>query len=105
MEVEADKPNEVFDALKNCFRPESNQTLARFKFRSMEQIQHQAVDAYMSQLRLTLPECKYKNDADELPKDQFIVGIFNKEIQDHLLGEISETDNSVIGPKDSMYDS
>ena len=49
----------------------------------------------MSQLRLSLPECKYGNDSNELLKDQFIFGLFNKEIQDHLLGEISETDNSV----------
>ena len=49
----------------------------------------------MSELRLALPECKYQNDADELLKDQFIFGIHNKEIQDHLLGEIKETDNSV----------
>ena len=49
----------------------------------------------MSELRLALSESKYKNDADELLKDQFIFGIENKEIQDHLLGEISETDNSV----------
>ena len=49
----------------------------------------------MSELRLALPECKYRNDADELLKGQFIFGIYNKEIQDHLLGEINETDNSV----------
>ena len=36
-----------------------------------------------------------KNDVDELLKDQFIFGICNKEIQEHLLGEIKETDNSV----------
>ena len=49
----------------------------------------------MSELRLALPECKYKNDIDELLKNQFIFGIENKEIQDHLLGEISLTGNSV----------
>ena len=49
----------------------------------------------MSELWLALPECKYKNYAYELLKDQFIFGIVNKEIQDHLLGEIEETDNSV----------
>ena len=49
----------------------------------------------MSQLRLALPECKFKNDADDLLKGQFIFGIHNKEVQDYLLGEISETDNSV----------
>ena len=55
----------------------------------------QSCDTYMSQLRLALPECKYKHDSDELLKDQFIFGIHNKEIQYHLLGELSETDNSV----------
>ena len=49
----------------------------------------------MSELCLALPECKYKNNVDELLKDQFIFGIENREIQDHLLGEISETDNSI----------
>ena len=49
----------------------------------------------MSALWLAFPECKYKNDADELLKDQFIFGIENKEIHDHLLGEMSETDNIV----------
>ena len=95
--VEADTgtTDEVFDALEKVFRPESNQTMARFKFRNMTQNAHQSVDAYMSQLRLALPECKFKNDSDDLLKDQFIFGIHNKEIQDHLLGEISETDNSV----------
>ena len=61
----------------------------------MKQNQCQSVDAYMSQLRLALPECNFKNDFNDLLKDQFIFGIENKEIQDQLLGEISETDSSV----------
>ena len=95
--VEADTgtADEVFDALEKVFRPESNQTKACFKFRNMKQNAHQSVDAYMSQLRLALPECKFKNDSDDLLKDQFIFGIHSKEIQDHLLGEISETGNSI----------
>ena len=60
--VEADTgtPDEVFDALEKVFRPESNQTMAHFKFRNMKQSQCQSIDAYMSQLRLALPECKYQ---------------------------------------------
>ena len=85
----------MFEALEKVFRPESNQTLAHFKFRNMKQKASQTCDAYMSELRLALPECKYRNDSDELLKDQFIFGIYDKEIQDHLLGEIKETDNSV----------
>ena len=95
VELDVNIPIEVFEALEKVFRPESNQTLSRFKFRNMKQGASQNCDSYMSGLRLALPECKYRNDADELLKDQFIFGIYNKEIQDHLLGEIKETDNSV----------
>ena len=95
IESNIDTPVEVFEALEKVFRPESNQTLSRFKFRNMKQGASQNCDSYMSSLRLALPECRYRNDADELLKDQFIFGIHNKEIQDHLLGEIKETDNSV----------
>ena len=93
LEIEADKPEEVYEALEKIFRQESNQTLARFKFRSMKQQQPESIDAYMSKLQLALPECKYKNDSDELLKDQFLFGMYDKEIQDHLLGE---SDSSLI---------
>ena len=95
VESDVSKPEEVFGMLEKVSRPESNQTSARFKFRNMKQKASQTCDSYMSELRLALPECRYRNDAVELLKDQFIFGIHNKEIQDHLLGEIKETDNSV----------
>ena len=95
VDAQIDNTQEVFEALAKVFRPESNQTLARFKFRNLKQKGSQTCDAYMSELRLALPECKYKNDSDELLKNQFIFVIHNKHIQDHVLGEIKETDNSV----------
>ena len=95
VEVEISTPDEVFQALEKVFRPESNQTLARFKFPNMKQKASQTCDSYTSELRLALAECKYRNDANELLKDQFIFGVYNKEIQDHLLGKINETNNSV----------
>ena len=97
VDTQINNTDEVFEALEKVFRPESNLTLARFKFRNMKQkASHlQTCGAYMLELRLALPECKHRNDADELLKDQFIFGIYNKEIQDHLLGEIKENDNSV----------
>ena len=95
VESDVSTTEEVFGTLEKVFRPESNQTLAHFKFRNMTQKSSQMCDSYLSQLWLGLPECRYRNDADELFKDQFIFGIHNKEIQDHLLGKIKETDNSV----------
>ena len=47
---------EVFKALEKVFRPESNQTLAGFKFQNLKQKGSQSCDAYMSELRLASPE-------------------------------------------------
>ena len=95
VESDVSTTDEVFQALEKVFRPESNQTLAQFKFQNMKQKASQTCDSYMSELILALPECKYRNDANELLKDQFIFGTDNKEIQDHLHDKIKETDNSV----------
>ena len=95
VESDVNTLNKVFGALEKVFRPETNQTLLHFKFRNMKQGAFQNCNSYISGQRLALPECRYKDDADELLIGQFILGIYNKEIQDHLLGEIKGTDNSV----------
>ena len=93
MGVELDRPKTVFDSLERIFRPESNQTLSRFKFRGLKQKQSQSCDSYMSELRLAIVECRYPDIVqDELLKDQYIFGLCIKEIQDHLLGEIVAED-------------
>ena len=45
-----DKPSPVFKTLESIFRPESNQTLSRFKFRGLKQKQSQSCDRHMSEL-------------------------------------------------------
>ena len=93
MGVELDRPKTVFDNLERIFRPESNQTLSRFKFRGLKQKQAQSCDSYMSELRLAIVECRYPDIVqDKLLKDQYIFGLCIKEIQDHLLGEIVAED-------------
>ena len=93
MGVELDRPITVFDNLEKIFRPESNQTLSRFKFRGLKQKQSQSCDSYMSELHLPIVECRYPDIVqDELLKDQYIFGLCIKEIQDHLLGEIVTED-------------
>ena len=49
-----DKPSTVFKTLESMFRPESNQTLSRFKFQGLKQKQSQSCDGYMSELRLAI---------------------------------------------------
>ena len=95
MGVELDRSKTVFDNLEKIFRPESNQTLSRFKFRGLKQKQSQSCDSYMSELCLAIVECRYPDIVqDELLKDQYIFGLCIKEIQDHLLGEIVAEDTS-----------
>ena len=52
VESDVSTPEEVFGMLEKVFRPESNKTLARFKFRNMKQKASQMCDSYMSELRL-----------------------------------------------------
>ena len=82
MNVNLDKPDTVFEILESIFRPESNQTLSRFKFRGLKQCQSQSCDTYMAELCLNIVEYKYPNTVqDELLKDQFIFGVCIKEVQ------------------------
>ena len=93
--IKLDMSKTVFDSLESIFRPESNQTLCRFKFRGLKQRQGQACDSYMSELCLAIVECCYPDEVqDELLKDQYIFGLGIKEIQHHLLGEIVTEDSA-----------
>ena len=95
MVIELDRPRTVFDSLEKIFHPESNQTLSCFKFRGLKQKAAQSCDSYMSELRLSIVECRYPDIVqDELLKDQFIFCLVIKEIKDHLLGEIVVEDSS-----------
>ena len=94
MGITLESPRTVFDSLEKIFRPESNQTLSRFKFHGLKQRHGQNCDTYMSELRLSIVECRYPEIVqDELLKDQFIFGLAIKEVQDHLLGEIKAEDS------------
>ena len=84
-------PKEIYDALEKIFRPESNDTIVMFRSSSMKQKQGQSVDAYLSDLRLMIPECNYHRDTlDDLLKDQFIFGITIKEIQNSFLVKLPQ---------------
>ena len=73
MGVRLDRTKTVFENLEKKFRPESNQTLSRFKFCGMKQKQGQNCDTYMSELRLSIVKCRYQDIVqDKLLKDQFI---------------------------------
>ena len=95
MGIVLDRPKTMFDSLENIFRPESNQTLSRFKFRGIKQKSGLSCDSYMSELHLAIVECKYPDQVqDELLKDQYIFSLGMKKIQDHLLGKIVTEDSA-----------
>ena len=53
VESDVNTSDEVFGTLEKVFRPESNQTLSRFKFRNMKQKASQNCDSYMSRVEVS----------------------------------------------------
>ena len=43
------EPKEVYNALENIFRPESNATMSKFQFRSLKQKSDQNVDSFLAE--------------------------------------------------------
>ena len=85
-----DAPDMIFTALCDVFRPIGNCTMSKFKFKSLKQKQGSTVDAYMAELKVLICECGYDENMQAiLLKDQFIFGVTVREIQEHLLNEIS----------------
>ena len=86
-----DAPETIFTALHEVFRPIGNHTMSRFKFKSLKQKQGSTVDAYMAELKVLIRECDYEDDMKTiLLKDQFILGVTVREIQEHLLNRIGD---------------
>ena len=54
-----DKPDTIFDALRDVFRLIGNRTMSRFKFKSLKQKQGATVDAYMAELKVLIKDCEY----------------------------------------------
>ena len=86
-----DEPDTIFHALRDVFRPIENRMMSRFKFKSLKQKQGATVDAYMAELKVSIKECSYEQNMQNiLLKDQFIFGVTVHEIQDHLLNDIED---------------
>ena len=76
-----DKPNTIFDALRDVFRLIGNRAMSRFKFKSLKQKQGSTVDAYMAELEVLIKECGYEENMQNiLLQDQVIFSVTIREI-------------------------
>ena len=65
--------------------------MSQVKFKSLKQKQGSTVDAYMAELKVLICECGYDDNMQTmLLKDEFIFGVSVREIQEHLLNEITD---------------
>ena len=65
--------------------------MSQFKFKSLKQKQGATIDAYMAELKVLICECGYEENMQNiLLKDQFILGVTVREIQEHLLNETGD---------------
>ena len=89
-----DQPETIFNALLDVFRSIGNRTMSRFKFKSPKQKQGATVDSYMAELKVLIRECGYEENMQNIRlEDQIIFGVTVREIQEHLLNEISDDDD------------
>ena len=76
LNLEYHRPQMIFTALREVFRPIGNCTMSRFKFKSLKQKQGLTVNAYMAELKVLIQECGYEDNMQTiLLKDQFIFGV------------------------------
>ncbi len=71
-------------------KPKSNFRLARFKLRTLKQLENEPIDSFARRLRLQISECNYANP-DEQIIDALIFGSNSQQIQSKLL----EKDNTL----------
>ncbi|XP_078528654.1 NACHT, LRR and PYD domains-containing protein 12-like [Lissotriton helveticus] len=75
---------EALSRLEKRFKPTANIALNRFKFYTRAQKQEESFDDFLTALRSLTLHCNFGAMADEMIRDQIIVHIRNKKIQDKL---------------------
>ncbi|XP_071057334.1 uncharacterized protein [Onthophagus taurus] len=75
--------------------PKRNLVVETFKFNNLQQKEEQTIDAYITELRTQAALCEFKceNDKcrqtyeDRMIRDKLVTSIFDKNVQQRLLGE------------------
>lgn len=94
-QLSADEVGDYGEILKrfeaHC-NPRKNVVMERFKFRNTFQKTSQTINDFLTSLKLRISSCEYENEdlvhiKDHLVRDQLVIGLTDKSIQERLLRE------------------
>ena len=91
-QFETDEDNrtteEILDAFETFAISEVNKTLERFKFGKRQQLEGEAMDKFVADLRIMMKSCSYCNTcAPSILRDRVVLGITSNDIREVLLKE------------------
>ena len=78
-------------ALQKHFIPKVNVVVERHTFRKRSQLPHETVAQYIAALRALSVKCDFKENADEMLRDQLLEHLLNDKIRERLLLELDLT--------------
>ncbi|KAJ1135425.1 hypothetical protein NDU88_001865 [Pleurodeles waltl] len=88
---------EAVKRLENRFAKEVNLVMARYKFCTQPQHEHESIDDFVARLRELTVKCRFGNMTEELIRDQLIVQCKDRKIQKRLWATKDSTLMEAIG--------
>ena len=89
-------PAFLLNKFKEYCEPHKNITLEHHKFFSRNQVIHEPIDAYVTDLHLLSRSCKFGDLRDSLIRDRIVGGTSSKSIRKMLIKEQDLTSNSCL---------
>ena len=77
----------ILEKFTNHISPKGNPVAARFKFHTRVQHSRENFDHFLTDLKLLVKDCGYKDIKDEMVRDRIVFGIQDKHVQRKLLSE------------------
>lgn len=77
--------DEIVDVLKKHFSPAPLEILENFKFNCRKQKEHESLSDYITDLEKLAQTCNFGAHLDKALRNQFVFGIYRREIQSRLL--------------------
>lgn len=75
----------IYKKLKDHSESKCNVVLERFKFNPIKQLPSQSAKKLMMKLKQQVAKCKFGDSADDVMRDQIVIGVKEEAVQKRLL--------------------
>ena len=79
--------NDVVTALTTHYKPKKILIFERYKFQTRNQKAGESIADYVAGIKILVHTCDYEDNLDDMLRDRFVIGLFNRHTQQILLTE------------------